>query len=177
MRRYLLFGLLLLLVPALAQAEFFVCGDSNSLQQVFYRDLSLSRPGNCSAVAEGSIAAQLALMASVVRFDYLKVVSGLAVEKTQGEKDAVDAAIAATNAAIAAVASELSGSTTCNAADLATVNSRLATRKATLDAAIDGIAAANLTTLKAGLHGVVDDEYVVLQAIARCVVALIRLNR
>jgi hypothetical protein len=128
-------------------------------------------------VPKADTAAQVALIQSVGRYDYLKVVSGLVVEKTQGEKDAVDAAKAAQAALLADLHTELASSATCNAGDLATVNSRLATRKATLDAQIDGIAAANLTTLKAGLHGVVDDEYLVLQALARCVIAILRLGR
>jgi hypothetical protein len=176
MRRWLI--VLGLLWPCLVGAEDFVCGDATLMTRYLpSMDPSRVTDGTCTQISKANTPAQRALVQATPP-RYLKVVGGLAVEMTQPEKDAVDAASAAQAAVRQLLLDELTTSATCNADTLATVNTRLATRKATLDAQIDGIAAANLASLKAGLHGVVDDEYLVFQAIARCLTALRKvLNR
>jgi hypothetical protein len=146
-------------------AEFYVCGDTTQLTQAFYRDPSLQRPANCSQVPNNQVDAQVALIQSQTslvppRLDYLKVVSGLAVVKTQAEKDAVDAAIATAKAAQDALTAERANNIFCNQQDTSAGTSAIAARKTALYAQIDAIPAASpptRATLVAALKGVVDE--------------------
>jgi hypothetical protein len=178
MRNRLMFILLTLVALAITSdvvmANDFVCGDSSKLVRYIYSvDPSTISDGTCTSVAEASIVSQRALLV-VTPFRYLKVVGGLAVEMTQVEKNAVDAAIAAANAPIQALLDELANSGICNITTLAAADAALDARKATLDAQIDGIAAVNLATLKGGLHGAIDEEYFLAKKILRCFIALFR---
>lgn len=95
-----------LFVPTPGWTEDFPCGDANGLTRYIESvDPSRVTDPTCSPVPEANVPAQKALVASFPQknhlghFKYLKVVGGLAVEKTQAEKDAADAAHAAALAA------------------------------------------------------------------------------
>lgn len=107
---YLVLLLFLFWAPA-AFAEDFACGDATQLTQyIESRDPSRVSDGTCVAIPEGSVAAQRSLVAALPR-KYLKVVSGLAVEKTVQEKADADTAEAAAQAAAAAAQAVSDGAT------------------------------------------------------------------
>ncbi|HEX6827124.1 MAG TPA: hypothetical protein VF077_12475 [Nitrospiraceae bacterium] len=152
------------LLPALAWAEFYVCGDATQLTQAFYRDPSLARPANCSLVPNDQVEAQTILIQSFLpplrnpgRLDYLKVVAGLATEKTPAEKQAVDDAILAQQQAQQELANERATNVFCNQQNVDAGTNAIAQRKAALYAQIDAISTLTLGTFKAGLKGVVDE--------------------
>lgn len=157
-----LVGVLLTLRPA--AAELYVCGDASTFTQAFYRDPTAQRPPTCSLVPAGQVQAQLELIASVqppqmnpARYDYLKVPAGLIVIKTQSEKDAVDAALAAKAAEQQELAQERATNVFCNQQNIDAGTTAIAQRKAELYAKIDTIQAVNVATMKAGLKQVVDE--------------------
>lgn len=164
MVRLVCFGLLLSVWSVPASAEFYVCGDATTFTQAFYRDPSVQRPANCSLVPQAQMQAQLDLIASVQppqmtpsRYDYLKVPAGLAVMKTQAEKDQVDAAIAAKAAEQQALAQERSTNIFCNQDNVNAGTDAIAARKTELYNKIDTIQNVNVATIKAGLKQVVDE--------------------
>ena len=85
-----------LLLPTLAGAEDFVCGDVTKLNR-YTHSVDPTKVPTCpvpfllSQIPEAQIPAQAQLYASVPA-RHLKVVAGLMVEMTQAEKDAVDRA-------------------------------------------------------------------------------------
>lgn len=148
----------------LAQAEFYVCGDTTQMTQAFYRDPSFDRPANCNLVPAPQVDAQVHLIQSFFppqmnpsRPDYLKVLAGLATEKTQAEKDAVDAALLAQQQAAQELANERASNIFCNQQDVNAGTNAIAQRKTALYAQIDAISTLNLGTFKAALKGVVDE--------------------
>jgi hypothetical protein len=171
--KYIVMALMVLLtVVSLVHAEYYVCGDSTKFDQDFYRDPSVGRPGNCTAVAENVIASQQAVITSVgTRKDYLKVPAGLVVVKSQAEKDAVDLAITNTNAATAALATERANNIFCNQGDVNAGTSAITTRKAALYAQIDNLPAASpptRATLVASLKAIVDEIATVSTLTVNC---------
>lgn len=164
-----------LLVPFSVSAEDYVCGDATVLTRYQPSVDPTLMPGSvggksCSLIGKAQTATQRTLVQSVPAY-YLTVVGGLAVEMTQPDKDAVDASRAAEAAARLALLDVVQTDTFCATADLGTIASRLATRKATKQAAIDAIAAANLATLKAGLGALLDEEYFLSEKILMCLFA------
>lgn len=158
-----------------AHAEFYVCGDANTFTQAFDRDPSYSRPPNCTLVSNGAVAQQKAFIASFAppamipaRYDYLKVPAGVVIEKTQAEKDAVDAAILAQQQATQALATERATNIFCNQNDVNAGTNAIAQRKAALYTQIDNIATLNLATLKSSLKGVVDELATVSTLTVNC---------
>lgn len=152
------------LLPSLAWAELYVCGDASTFTQAFYRDPSLQRPGNCSLVPQAQVETQLAVIASVqppamtpARYDYLKVPSGLVMQKTQAEKDAVDAKILEDKQAQDALKQERATNIFCNQEDVNAGTNAIAQRKQVLYDKVDQIQAVNVATMKAGLKQVVDE--------------------
>lgn len=156
----------MLLVGTPVHAGFYVCGDASQLQQAFYDDPSSARaqsPG-CTSVPAEKVDAQVQLIQSFLpplmvpgRLDYLKVLAGLATEKTQGEKDALDAAILAQQQAAAALANERATNVFCNQQDVNSGTTAIQQRKDALYAKIDQISTVNVATMKAGLKQVVDE--------------------
>jgi hypothetical protein len=165
-------GILMLALASLAHAEFYVCGDTTQFQQAFYRDPSLGRPGNCTLVDNANVDSQVTLIqGQYPDFKYLKVVSGLAVMKTQAEKDAVDAAILAKQQADAALATERANNIFCNQNDVNAGTNAIAARKTALYAQIDAIPAASpptRATLVAALKAVVDELATVSTLTVNC---------
>jgi hypothetical protein len=200
-----------LVVPAVVHAEYYLCGDTTRVVSLQQADPShvppCPAPYTQTALTKASpglavIAAQVATWQSPPldaqsrpRPDYLKVVSGLIVEKDAGEKTAVDAALAAAAAARQALIDEANTTNDfCATGDLTTLQTLINARKATLQGQIttlhtnvqtqiDAIAAANLTSLKAGLTGlndalqtsntnIVDEIYLVVRKMAGCIVTL-----
>jgi hypothetical protein len=195
---YVLFLAALLCFPLLTRAEDGVCGDTTVMTRYILSTDPSKMPATvggkaCVAISKADTPAQRALVQAIPAH-HLKVVGGLAVEMTQGEKDAVDAARAATAAAHQVFIDQLTNDTLCNFSTLAQVTSRLATRRATLQtqiaarqaavqAQIDALAAANLTTLKAALTALntelyetaipnaVDELYAVVEKTTQCLLA------
>lgn len=165
------------LLPALGWAGFYVCGDTNQLTQAFYDDPTSPRANapTCNAVPATQVDAQVALIQSFLpphmnpgRLDYLKVLAGLATEKTQAEKDAVDAALQAQRDAQQALATERATNIFCNQQDVNAGTNAIAARKAALYAQIDAISTLTLATFKAGLKGVVDELATVSTLTVNC---------
>lgn len=171
--KYSVMALMVVLATvSLVHAEYYVCGDTTKFDQDFYRDPSLGRPGNCTVVAENLVVSQQAVIASVgTRKDYLKVPAGLVVVKSQAEKDAVDLAIANTNAANAALSTERANNIFCNQGDVNAGTNAIAARKTALYAQIDAIPAASpptRATLVASLKAVVDELATVSTLTVNC---------
>lgn len=156
------------LLPSLASAEFYVCGDATQFTQAFYRDPSLTRPTNCSPVPLDQVDAQVTLIQSVAppnmtpaRYDYLKVVgavpNGLVAMKTPAEKQAADDALLAQQQAQQALAQERQTNLFCNQQDVNAGTTAVAQRKTDLYAKIDTISAVNVATMKTALKQVVDE--------------------
>ena len=99
--RSVLISILLLGIPS-AFAEDFVCsnGGTGFVRYVHSIDPSRISDPNCLTVREGKIPAQQQLIAAVPA-KYLTVQSGLAVEMSQADKDAVDVAEATATIAAA----------------------------------------------------------------------------
>jgi hypothetical protein len=167
----------LLLFPFSVGADDFVCGDTTRLTRYLPSvDPSTVTDGTCSVIPEADTPAQRVLLQTISR-RYLKVVEGLAVEMSQGEKDAVDAALAAAAAAVQAYLDELATSDVCSVANFAAVETALDTRHNALAAQINAVGTLNLTTFKAALHGINDELTTVQKKVARCLFALRRLIR
>ena len=137
----------------IAHAEFFVCGDSSQFTQAFYIDPTFNKPGNCSQVADSNVTSQQNVIASVgSRKDYLKVVSGAVVVKTQVEKDAVDAVIAVQQAVIQAAKDEANvNNALCSAASLQQIKSKVQALNDTLEGQIDEHQATTKTAIDSAL--------------------------
>jgi hypothetical protein len=159
----------LLLLPCLAAADDFVCGDATHLTRYLPSvDPTTVTDGTCTAVAEANLPAQRTLLQTIPR-RYLKVVNGAAVEMTQGEKDAVDALLATQQAALQAFRDEIATDDLCGAAAMADINTRLTTIRANLQTAIDAIT--NIATAKTALGQMADTLMQIDQRIARCLLA------
>jgi hypothetical protein len=200
---YVLCLAVLLCFPLLTRAEDGVCGDTTVMTRYILSTDPSKMPATaggkpCVPISKAETPAQRALVQAIPAY-HLKVVGGLAVEMTQGEKDVVDAARATTAAAHQLFIDQLND-TLCNFSTLAQVTSRLATRRATLQtqiaarqaavqAQIDALAAANLSTLKAALTALntelyttaipnaVDELYAVVEKTAQCLLATRRIRQ
>ena len=165
--------LLLLLWVTPALAELVVCGDATPAYPVpaFTGHLSVDptkapatlqgKPCYVVSKASGETASQLAVIASQPPY-FLKVVNERVVVLTQGEQDAWTAAQQAALDARQALRDEATQQDICSTATLSQINTLLATRRATLQTAIDtakanqqadidALAAANLASLQAAL--------------------------
>ncbi|HEX6827123.1 MAG TPA: hypothetical protein VF077_12470 [Nitrospiraceae bacterium] len=154
----------LLLIPGICQAELYVCrGEFKGLptvSQFFFRDPSFGRPNGCYQVPQAFVESELALFDRVPRLDYLAVNSldgffGIAEEKDQAGKDAIDAAIADDQEPVKAFQAELQHSPYCNRATLGEV-----------DALLDGFEQ----------QGDPGQRLLNEKGILRCLIALIRLR-
>lgn len=154
----------LLVFPAICQAELYVCrGSFHELpivSQFFFRDPSLGRPDGCYQVPQEFVEGELALLDRVRRLDYLEINSfdgffGIAQEKSQTEKDLIDAAIAEDQEPTQAFQAELRNSPYCNRATLGEV-----------DALLDGLEQ----------QGDPQQRLKNEKGILRCLIALIRLR-
>lgn len=121
-------------LPSLCQAELYVCRGSfhglETVSQFFFRDPSLGRPDGCYQVPQDFVEGELALFDRVRRLDYLEVNSfdgffGIAQEKDQAGKNAIDAAIAEDQEPSRAFQTELRNSSYCNRATLGEVDALL----------------------------------------------------
>jgi len=181
-----------------------VCGDDQTLECYLPQQDPTQIPPSCGnplkqcfVLAPEVTQAQRDLVRSLPQ-KYLKVVDGLAVEKTQAEQDQVDAVVAAQQAAIQAYKDETapgSGSNDfCNTPSMQaltdrikamhdTINTQITNQQTTLQGQIDGLATANLASLKQGLTALnnatatmgtqMNDKYAqALTALARCTAAL-----
>lgn len=189
MRWWLSCGILLgLAVPGWAADH--LCALVGRIPEVRYvRSLSTSklvpRPGEtCTTLPAPVTAAQWAiwrnagLPAATPPQKHLKVVGGLLVEMTQGEKDAVDAAMAAPGLALQPFRDELAQSGVCTNA-LSNINQDV---DAFYDPRVAAIQAKNaLVTNVATAKDALDEmaarysqERIVTKKLARCLAALIK---
>lgn len=174
LRQWCLAALMVVVVSigsvGIVHAELVVCGDGNGLVRYFRTDISNAVSGNCSFVSKGNTSSQVSLIQSVGRLDYLKVVGGLVVEKSQAEKDVVNSSNAAIAANNAALLTEINTDNLCNADSLSDINSKLAVAKGNVQAAIDAVS--NVATAKAALQQLTDTQFVIDQRVIRCMWAL-----
>lgn len=133
-----LFGVLLL-VPTLAHAEFLVCGDGPRQPCAATVGLTNVHPSSdpstvtdplCHVVPEAQIEAQRTLIQTVRDSHpdgrcHLKVVSNLAAEMTQAEKDAVNTALALARQPAADNANEIATNPLCVSQVLADVTAKV----------------------------------------------------
>jgi hypothetical protein len=103
----------------------------------------------------------------MARKDHIKVVSGLMVEMTQGEKDAVDAALVAADPH-KPYKDDIAANNLCDTATLATVTGRLDTVKAALDTDINAVT--NIATAKTALANLNTAYAAAFKKIATCIV-------
>ena len=186
-RRAGLAALLLTLVwSAMASAEFVICGTAQQFTRAFSADPTQVTDPTCTVFPKptnqaqrDAMEAQKALIQSFMdahTLRYLKVINGQAVEKTAGEKQAVDDAIAADVAVATEYQQELANQDLCNTASLSTITSRIQTLHDNLETtintkhddnatAIAAIAAANLASLKGGLNTLNDSMALGLKAL------------
>jgi hypothetical protein len=167
--RWLLGLVLLLSVVTVAQAELFICGDTTILHRWTFADPtqapSCPAPYTRHQIAEAQTASQLALIESLPR-KYLKVEDSLAVEKSQAEKDAADAALAAKQQERQEYEDAATNNDLCNAtlAQLETAKDQLATN---LQGDIDGIS--NIATAKTELADMMGRLVNALEKLMRCI--------
>lgn len=171
--RHLLLTLACLLLPAQAQAAMFICGDPTTFRGHVFADAS--QPPTCPApyglsqVPKAETAAQEALIAAFPKY-YLKVMGtppdGLVTEKTQAEKDAVDAAILAKQEEQQAYDDAATNNDLCNATldELAAAKNTLASN---LQGDIDGIS--NIATAKTELTDMMTRLVNALDKLMRCI--------
>lgn len=174
-------GLALLLVGmwvGAAQAEQVACGNTSQFQRLYNSDPTKVTDPACTVhpkpTTQAERDAQQAQVTLVETFHaagtlrYLKVPNGWVEEKTQTEKDQVDAAVAADAALTQAYQQELTNQDLCNATALQTITDRVQAQHDNLAASIqqrhdataaqiDGIATANLASLKAMGNRLNDD--------------------
>lgn len=186
MGRHNVFFFLALLVclgifSAQAAAEDFACGDSAGLTRYIPSiDPSKVQDGTCTVISKANTPTQRVLIAATP-LRYLKVVDGLAVEKTQGEKDAVDAAITAAQAARQALLDEIATQDVCAAATLGELAIIIDTFYDAEVAAMttDITAVTNIATAKAALVTVatqISQQRVVIKKLAWCLHARTRIR-
>jgi hypothetical protein len=161
-------------------ADDFVYGDEGGLTRYIESiDPSKAPPGG-TPVSKTDTPAQRALL-HTVPLRYLKVVGGLAVEKTQAEKDSADAADASVRAERQAWVNEITNQDICAAASPAEV---IALIDAFYDAEVaamttDITAVTNIATAKAALVTVaqqVSQQRMYIKKLARCLRALLKVR-
>ena len=169
MKRFLLTSVLLLWA-GLAHAALFVCGDATQFFSAQFADPAT--PPACPApftraeVSTGDTPGQQTILSGAIPKRYLKVVGGLVVEKTQGEKDAVDAALAAAQATQEALETE-ANDPNCRNVRLEQLDTFFDTLATNLQGDIDGIS--NIATAKTELADAFQRVVVVLRKLAKCV--------
>jgi hypothetical protein len=177
MARAGLAALLLVCLTGVAQAALVNCGTTDQFSRQYLSDPTQVTDPTCTALpkpkTQAERDAQQAQHTLVQQFQqagnlrYLKVVGGLVVEKTQAEKDQVDAALALEQQAATNYQNELSTQELCNTAALQAISTRMQTRHDTaatqiqtqhdtLDAQIEALTTANLATMKTGLKALND---------------------
>lgn len=193
--------LLALLMGGIAQAEQVVCGDTTQFQRLYSSDPTKVTDATCTVhpkpTSQAQRDAQEAQRVLAETFQaagtlrYLKVVDGWIVEKTQAEKDAVDAALAAQEALAVQYQQELTTQDLCSPVLLQQITDAVQAQHDSLAAtiqqqhddnaaAITAIAAVNLTTFKAALNtinnsmaqglGVLNDRLATsVSKLARCI--------
>lgn len=171
----LLMVMVVLLMPVMAFAEFFVCEDTSKPAadrrlQYFFRDPSAPRPDYCRMIPDGNISSQLDLIPTT-RLDYLKLfiidpTFGIAQEKTQGEKDVVDAAIAARTAEAAARAAEKINDDLCAEMTLGGIDNKIISVRDGIRTALN--AATNLGELRIATRDGFDQVLALIRRNYRC---------
>lgn len=169
----ILLALVFLLWPALAQAAMFICGDPTTFRGHVFADAS--QPPTCPApyglsqVPKAETAAQEALIAAFPKY-YLKVVgtapNGLVAEKTQAEKDAVDAAILAKQEEQQAYEDAATNNDLCNA----TLDQLTAAKDTLMNNLLGDIAGiTNIATNQAELTDMMTRLVNALEKLMRCI--------
>jgi hypothetical protein len=171
--KFLLFLAVLLCFPFLAMAEDGVCGDATSMTRYIISTDPSKMPATvggkpCVLISKANTPAQRALVQATAPH-YLKVVGGLAVEMTQGEKDVVDTAEAAARAEAQAHIDETTTNTFCNTATESDVTTRVNTVHDNI--ATDIAAVTNIATAKTALTSMNDTYATALKQLGRCLVA------
>ena len=167
---------LCLSLPALASAEYFICGTETQFRRQVYADLTQMTDATCSLVPEADIATQ-ELLRTTVAYRYLKVVGappteGRLTEKTQGEKDAVDAALVAVDALRQSYLNEVANDNFCTLTNLAAITTRMETEFDALQTDVDAITVIDtVNTTKTALTNILAAEKILFRKIARCLVA------
>lgn len=120
--------LILLLLPGWGAAEDGYCGDANGVTELVHSvDRTLIIAQGCFALPKGATLSNTALLIDNP-LRHLKVVTGVLTRKTQAERDAADAALAAQQAAEATRQATLSaalGNQACNNVSVATIDARI----------------------------------------------------
>jgi hypothetical protein len=157
----------------LAHAEIVLCGNATTLDH-FQLSVDPSQASPCAepytqhVVSKAHTAAQRALL-TAQPLRYLQVEGGLAVLKSQGERDTIDAALAAEQAAEAAaqaaVVTELEDPA-CRVATFAQIATRFDTLRATLQGDLDGIS--NIATAKTELADAFQRVINIMEKMALC---------
>jgi hypothetical protein len=171
--KFFLFLAVLLCFPLLTMAEDGVCGDATSMTRYIPSTDPSKMPATvggkpCVVISKANTPAQRALVQATAPH-YLKVVGGLAVEMTQGEKDVVDAAEAEAKAEAQAHIDETTTNTFCNTATESDVTTRVNTVHDNI--ATDIAAVTNIATAKAALTSMNDTYATALKQLGRCQVA------
>jgi hypothetical protein len=171
--KFLLFLAVLLCFPLLTMAEDGVCGDATVMTRYIASTDPSKMPATvggkpCVLISKANTPAQRALVQATAPH-YLKVVGGLAVEMTQGEKDVVDAAEAAAQAVTQAHMDESANNTLCNTATESDITTRVNTIHDNI--ATDIAAVTNIATAKTALTSMNDIYAAVFKQLGRCLVA------
>jgi hypothetical protein len=162
-----------LLVPWWVTAEDGVCGDATVMTRYLVSmDPSKMPPAvggkPCVVISKANTPAQRALVQATAPH-YLKVVGGLAVEMTQGEKDVVNAAEAAAQAVVQAHVDETTANTLCNTATESDITNRVNTIHDNIGT--DIAAVTNIATAKTALTSLNDAYAAAFKQLGRCLVA------
>lgn len=174
MRTILLLGLLLLL-PTLSYAGFFVCGDDQDTVDGGLRTVHPSKDASqvepdCLRVAPGDIAAQRTFLQTTDRrFVRLDTTANVAVLKSQSVIDQIVAAEAAADAVLAAIQAELQ-SAGCASTSLADAEQKISNQLQAARDATDLVS--NIATAKTALTTTIDKTELLLKSVARCFFAL-----
>jgi hypothetical protein len=173
-------AVLLVLLPLTAQAEFFVCGDGGRPQCAGTTGLTRVLPSEdpsrvtdptCAQVPDNQIDAQKTLLQTVAASHangrcHLKVVSGLAVEMSAGEKTAVNTAIQAKLDEQQDYSDAVTNNDLCSATldELTTAKTALLNN---LQGDIDGIS--NIATAKTELADMMGRLVNAMEKLMRCI--------
>ena len=172
--------LCLVMLPALAWGEDFVCGtDADTVDgglRAYRRNIDPTQAqADCYQVPEVQQAAQRALVDSTDRRKLrVDTVAHLAVLKSQSVRDAIDAADAAAAAEAAALAAELAGAG-CASDSLAEAEQKIHTQMDIARASANAIT--NVATAKTAALAIIDKSELILVNVARCFYALLRTTR
>ena len=172
--------LCVVLLPALAWGEDFVCGtEADTVDgglRVYRRSIDPTQAqADCYQVPEVQQAAQRTLVDSTNRRKLrVDTVARLAVLKSQSVRDAIDAADAAAKAAAEAIQAELD-SAGCQSTSLADAETKIHTQMDIARAAANAIT--NVATAKTAALSIIDKTELILVNVARCFYALRAVTR